>query len=129
MKIDKLHRKLINAQEDLMLLKEKNDQLENSVKRLTSVNAMLRAELMHTPATPNTSSAVNSQKSGDHYKEMGDYQPWQVAAAWMNPQELKGFMKGTVIAYLEREEDKGGELDIEKAHHTLGLYLELRDKK
>lgn len=75
-----------------------------------------------------TVSAVDSQKGGDHYKKLGIYQPWIVLSKWMKPNELKGFMKGTVIAYLAREEDKGGDLDIEKAYHTMGLYLELKDE-
>ena len=71
--------------------------------------------------------AVNSQVGGDHYKKMGQYQPWIVASKWLNPDELKGFMKGTVIAYLAREDGKGGREDIKKAMHTIQLYLELSD--
>lgn len=71
------------------------------------------------------SSALDIQEGGDHYKKLGHYQPWEVLSKWMKPDELKGFMKGTVIAYLAREEDKGGRLDIKKAMHTIQLYLEL----
>ena len=71
--------------------------------------------------------AINSQVGGDHYKKMGEYQPWIVASKWLSPEELQGFMKGTVIAYLAREDDKGGRKDIEKAMHTIQLYLELSD--
>jgi hypothetical protein len=70
-------------------------------------------------------SALNEQEGGDHYKKMGQYQPWEVFHKWLTPEELKGFMKGTVIAYLAREDEKGKRLDIEKAKHTLELYLEL----
>jgi hypothetical protein len=70
-------------------------------------------------------TALNNQVGGDHYAKLGEYQPWNVLAKWMTPEELKGFMKGTVIAYLAREEDKGGRLDIEKAMHTMQIYLEL----
>ena len=69
--------------------------------------------------------AVRKQVGGNHYKKLGKYQPWEVLAKWLTPEELKGFMKGTVIAYLAREADKGGRLDIEKAAHTMQLYLEL----
>ena len=75
------------------------------------------------------SSALNSQIGGEHYKKFGDYQPWQVLAKWLTPEELKGFAKGTVIAYLAREADKGGRQDIEKSMHTLQLYLELSAKE
>lgn len=70
-------------------------------------------------------SALHTQEGGDHYKKMGQYQPWEVLHKWLTHEELKGFMKGTVIAYLAREDDKGKRLDIEKARHTLELYLEL----
>ena len=75
-------------------------------------------------------SALDKQSGGDHYSKLGDYQPWQVLEKWLTEEELKGFMKGTVIAYLAREDDKGKRLDIEKAKHTIELYLELtQDKK
>jgi hypothetical protein len=70
-------------------------------------------------------SALDIQVGGDHYKKLGMYQPWQVLDKWLTPEELKGFAKGTVIAYLAREEDKGGHIDIEKAAHTLQIYLDL----
>ena len=73
--------------------------------------------------------AKNLQIGGDHYKKMGDYQPWQVAAEWLTPEELRGYMKGTVIAYLAREQDKGKDLDIEKALHTMQLFQEVRKDK
>jgi len=72
-----------------------------------------------------THSVLNNQVGGNHYKKLGIYQPWQVFAKWMTPEELKGFMKGTVITYLQREADKGGREGIEKAMHTLQLYLEV----
>lgn len=70
-------------------------------------------------------SALDVQVGGAHYKKYGDYQPWQVLAKWMTPEELKGAMKKEVITYLAREADKGGREDIEKAMHTLQIYLEL----
>ena len=72
-------------------------------------------------------SALDSHEGGDHYKQMGDYQPWQVAAKWLTPEELKGAMKLTVMAYLARESDKGGRQDIKKAMHTMQIYLELTE--
>lgn len=72
-------------------------------------------------------SALDTQEGGDHYKTLGDYQPWQVLAKWMTPEELRGFAKGTAVAYLAREQQKGGRLDIKKAVHTLQIYLELTE--
>lgn len=74
-----------------------------------------------------TPSALNGQHGGDHYKKLGDYQPWAVLAKWMTPEELKGAAKKDAIKYLCREADKGGRVDIEKACHTLQIYLELTD--
>lgn len=64
-------------------------------------------------------SALDTQHGGDHYKKMGSYQPWQVLQAWLTPEEFRGYMKGTAIAYLAREQEKGQDLDIRKAMHTL----------
>jgi len=70
-------------------------------------------------------SALTSQIGGDHYTKLGIYQPWEVFKRWMTPEELKGAMKKEVFSYLARERDKGGRMDIEKAMHTLQIYLEL----
>jgi hypothetical protein len=74
-------------------------------------------------------SALDVQIGGDHYKKMGAYQPWEVAAHWMTAEELRGAIKLTVISYLARERDKGGDLDLDKAMHTLQIYKELREKR
>lgn len=75
-----------------------------------------------------TNDPLKSQVGGDHYKKLGDYQPWIVLKKWMTEEELKGAMKKEVITYLARESDKGGRVDIEKAMHTLQIYLELTSK-
>lgn len=73
---------------------------------------------------PNT-SALNHQVGGTHYKKLGRFQPLEVMRHWLTPEEFKGYAKGTVLAYLAREQAKGGRQDIEKAAHTLEIYLEL----
>lgn len=70
-------------------------------------------------------SALDNQEGGDHYKKLGAYQPWEVLRRWLTPEEFRGYMKGTAIAYLAREQDKGGMLDIKKAGHTLQGLVEL----
>lgn len=70
-------------------------------------------------------SELDKQVAGEHYKKYGDFQPVAVLQKWMSTEEFKGYVKGQVIAYLARESDKNGRVDIEKAHHWLGLYLEL----
>lgn len=77
-----------------------------------------------TMGTPEAEGAIAEQVGGDHYKRMGHYQPWLVLQAWLTPEEFKGYMKGTAIAYLARERAKGGEEDIAKATHTLRGLLE-----
>ncbi|SOD42361.1 DUF3310 domain-containing protein [Nitrosovibrio sp. Nv4] len=74
-------------------------------------------------------SALNVQIGGSHYKDMGAFQPWEVLRAWLTPEEFRGYMKGTAIAYLAREQSKGGFQDIEKAAHTLQGLIELETKK
>lgn len=70
-------------------------------------------------------SALDVQEGGDHYKKLGAYQPREVLRRWLTPEEFKGYMKGTAIAYLAREQDKGGMLDIRKAGYTLQGLVEL----
>ncbi len=70
-------------------------------------------------------SALDVQEGGDHYKKLGAYQPWEVLRHWLTPEEFRGYMKGTAIAYLARERDKGGMVDISKAGHTLQGLVEL----
>ena len=70
-------------------------------------------------------SALDVQEGGDHYKKLGAYQPWEVLRRWLTPEEFRGYMKGTAIVYLAREQDKGGMLDIRKAGHTLQGLVEL----
>jgi hypothetical protein len=74
-------------------------------------------------------SHLNTQHGGDHYKKLGDYQPWQVLKTWLTEEEFCGYMKGTAIAYLAREKDKGGDLDIKKATHTLQALLEMMENE
>lgn len=65
-----------------------------------------------------------TQVDGDHYKGMGDHQPWNVLQTWLTPEEYRGWQKGNAIVYLAREKDKGGDKDIAKAKHHLEKLLE-----
>lgn len=77
----------------------------------------------------NPKTALDIQHGGDHYKKLGNHQPWEVLRAWLTPEEFRGYMKGTAIAYLAREQSKGKNLDISKAVHTLQAYQELSENK
>lgn len=105
---------------DIRIVTERELQQEND-------NARMRAALDIVGTIP--AGPLVNQVGGDHYKKLGQYQPWQVAAACMTPAELRGYMKGTVLAYLMREGDKGSDLDIQKALHTIQLWQEVRKDK
>lgn len=70
-------------------------------------------------------SALDSQVGGSHYKDMA-IQPWQAMEAWLTPEEYRGYHKGVAIAYIAREQDKGGIEDIEKAMHHLARLVEMQ---
>ena len=70
-----------------------------------------------------SSDPLTAQVGGDHYKRMGEAQPWRVLPKWLTPPELRGYAKGEAIVYLAREGQKGGTDDIRKARHVLDLYL------
>lgn len=68
-------------------------------------------------------TANSRQVGGDHYME-GGIQPWDAMAAWLTPEEFRGFLKGNAIKYLARANRKGQQQDIEKAKHYLDKYME-----
>lgn len=70
------------------------------------------------------SAADKTQVGGDHYKGLGQHEPWNVLRAWMTPEEFRGYLKGSAIVYLAREHGKGGAQDIEKASHYLQKLAE-----
>lgn len=74
-------------------------------------------------------TASNNQIGGTHYKEMGDYQPWDVLQHWLTPEEYRGYQKGVAIAYLARERAKGGDQDLRKALHHLQKMVEVLDQQ
>ena len=69
-------------------------------------------------------SAKEIQVGGTHYKDMA-VQPWDAIEAWLTPEEIRGYHKGIVIAYLAREASKGKDEDIKKAAHHLQRLVEL----
>ena len=63
------------------------------------------------------------QVGGAHYTSKL-VQPWDAMEAWMSEEQFKGYLKGNVIKYLARCDDKGGKVDLEKAKHYLDKLLE-----
>jgi hypothetical protein len=51
-------------------------------------------------------------------------QPWDAMAAWMTLEAFKGFLKGNVIKYVARSDNKGGLDDLKKARHYLEKLIE-----
>ena len=64
------------------------------------------------------------QVGGAHYTSKL-IQPWEAMEAWMSEEQFKGFLKGNVIKYLARCDDKGGKIDLEKARHYLDKLIEM----
>lgn len=74
-------------------------------------------------------AANDKQMGGEHYRSLGAYQPWDVLKAWLTPEEYRGWLKGNAIVYLAREQQKGGDLDISKACHTLEKLIEVVNER
>jgi len=69
-------------------------------------------------------TANEKQHGGDHYKQYGNIQPWDVVVAW----DL-GYLEGTALKYIARWQDKGGIQDIKKAIHFLEKLIEVEEAK
>lgn len=69
-------------------------------------------------------SANDTQVGGDHYHNKS-IQPWDAMRAWMSPEAFQGYLRGNVIKYVARCEDKGGIEDLRKAKHYLEKLLEV----
>jgi hypothetical protein len=70
-----------------------------------------------------TTSALDRQESGNHYKDKG-IQP----IVYIHANNL-GFCEGNVVKYVTRWRDKGGEADLRKAIHYLELLIQLEIKQ
>jgi len=64
------------------------------------------------------------QVDGAHYTSKS-VQPWEAMEAWMTEEQFKGFLRGNVIKYLARYDDKGGKIDLQKAKHYLDKLIEM----
>lgn len=71
-------------------------------------------------AIPEQKKALSKQQGGDHYKDKA-IQPVEYA----NANNLD-FLQGSVVKYVTRHKQKGGEEDIKKAIHFLELILDLQ---
>jgi hypothetical protein len=67
------------------------------------------------------------QVGGDHYSSK-TVQPWDAMESWMSKEEFSGFLRGNVIKYVSRYQDKGGLEDLQKANHYLSKLIEITKK-
>lgn len=70
-----------------------------------------------------TTSALDRQESGNHYKDKG-IQP----IVYIHANNL-GFCEGNVVKYVTRWKEKGGEADLRKAIHYLELLIQLETER
>jgi hypothetical protein len=70
-----------------------------------------------------TTSALDKQVSGSHYKDKG-IQP----IVYIHANNL-GFCEGNVVKYVTRWKNKGGIADLEKAKHYIELLIQLETEQ
>ena len=115
------NRQTVTAQDIALNCDITEGEAERYLSRISSPN--WREEVSVT--TNKIHSALDTQVGGAHYKDMA-VQPWQALEAWLTPEEYRGYHKGVAIAYLAREQSKGGMQDIEKAVHHLQRLIEMQ---
>lgn len=69
------------------------------------------------------SDLSKTQIGGNHYTSKA-VQPWEAMQAWMTQEEFTGFLRGNVIKYIARCNEKGGIEDLKKARHYLDKLIE-----
>jgi hypothetical protein len=71
-------------------------------------------------------STAAQQAAPDHYAAM-PIQPWDALAAWLTPEQFRGYLLGEAMVYLARYNaqapGKGGVADLRKARHSLDRLL------
>lgn len=72
-------------------------------------------------------SANDEQVGGNHYRQFGEFQPWEVMRHWLSREQYIGYMKGSMISYLARSDSKGGAEDLRKVAHYSRKLLEVLD--
>lgn len=72
-------------------------------------------------------SAEDKQIGGNHYTSK-KVQPWHAMESWMTAEQFDGFLRGNVIKYVARCDDKGGVEDLQKARHYIDRLIEHRER-
>ena len=74
------------------------------------------------------STANATQIGGNHYTSKA-VQPWDAMQAWMSREEFAGYLRGNVLKYMARCNDKGGIEDVRKARHYIDKLIEVLEQK
>ena len=69
-------------------------------------------------------SSKHLQVGGNHYKNK-TVQPWDVMEDWMTRDEFLAYLRGNVIKYIARYNDKNGSQDLQKARHYLDKMIDV----
>ena len=72
-------------------------------------------------------TANATQIGGNHYASKA-VQPWDAMQAWMSREEFAGYLRGNVIKYMARCNDKGGIEDVKKARHYIDKLIEVLEQ-
>jgi Protein of unknwon function (DUF3310) len=70
-----------------------------------------------------TTSALNKQVGGSHYKDL-PIQPVEYIHA-----NAMGYLEGNVVKYVSRWRNKNGIADLEKAKHYIELLIDLETRR
>lgn len=73
-------------------------------------------------------TANATQIGGNHYASKA-IQPWDAMQTWMSREEFAGYLRGNVIKYMARCNDKGGIEDVQKARHYIDKLIEVLEQK
>ena len=73
-------------------------------------------------------TANATQVGGNHYASKA-VQPWDAMQAWLSREEFAGYLRGNVIKYMARCNDKGGIEDVQKARHYIDKLIEVLEQK
>jgi hypothetical protein len=96
---------------------------KKQLEQLDKLYGNLRLDLPK-PSELSNPSALSTQVGGDHYKNMGKYQPWEIIES-LN----LDFFEGSVLKYLLRWRKKNGVEDLRKAIHVLERMIEQHEVK
>jgi hypothetical protein len=70
----------------------------------------------------------DTQIGGSHYASK-TIQPLEVMRSWMTPEQFKGYLRGNIIKYSCRCDDKGGSVDIRKLIQYAEVLAEVMEQE